>query len=58
MEENQNRRSYPCEICRGPIYCEDDTHYGDDYYLIDDLRICPDCIHEYVQSKRREVVAC
>lgn len=58
MDQSYIRQSYPCEICGSPIYCADDDHYGDDYYLIDDLRICEDCIYEYIKKNKREMKIC
>ena len=42
-----------CDVCGNRIYKEDETHYGDDYYRIDGLNICPDCLREYMNQNYR-----
>lgn len=36
-----------CDICGGTIYQASDMYHGDDYYDMDNLVICTDCIDKF-----------
>lgn len=53
---NEYNRDYiNCDVCHNPIYRADDLYDGDDYYELDELNICTDCIHEYTWQHRKEL---
>lgn len=49
-----DRNYVQCDHCFGKIYKADSTHDGDDYYQLGDVRICCDCIADYIDENRKE----
>lgn len=46
-----------CDKCKGKIYKEDALYEGDDYYELDGMCICEECIDEYLKECKRKCVA-
>lgn len=49
-QEGLDRSYKTCEVCGSPIYEEDDTYEGDEYYEVDDIIICTDCFHDWARE--------
>ena len=53
MGNKNNRDFILCDMCKSKIYREDSTHYGDDYYELNDMTICEECISDYLKEHKR-----
>ena len=42
--DEEERVAFHCDCCSEPIYI------GEDYYEIDDIKICEDCIRDYKKT--------
>lgn len=51
---NDGRESIECDYCHGPVYKADDEHYGDDYYEVNGMVICDNCIRQYLKEIKKE----
>lgn len=57
LEEARKKRDYMlCDICQGEIFRADDENYGDDYYKINGMTICDECIQQYLKEIKKEYV--
>ena len=54
MEVDEQERDYiRCDICGEKIYREDYRNRGDEYWELDDQRICERCLEDYLSKARR-----
>lgn len=41
-----------CQICKKPVYGENESYYADDAYEFEDGIVCDACIYEYLKTRR------
>ena len=50
-EDKRPLRGY-CEICKEPVYGENDGYDADDAYLFEDGIVCDRCLYDYLKTRR------